>query len=59
MSNGSYGVLFNDQTRIVLDPNMFHFDYIQQLDSKQQPETPQHLDFFNYPSTISKKVILL
>jgi len=28
LSNGSYGVLFNDSTKIVLDPNQFHFDYI-------------------------------
>ncbi len=27
LKNGSYGVLFNDSTKIVLDPNMFHFDY--------------------------------
>jgi len=29
LSNESYGVLFNDSTKIVLDPNFFHFDYIQ------------------------------
>ena len=29
LSNGSYGVLFNDSTKIVLDPNHFHFDYVQ------------------------------
>lgn len=29
LSNGSYGVLFNDSTKIILDPNQFHFDYIQ------------------------------
>lgn len=28
LSNGSYGVLFNDSTKIILDPNQFHFDYI-------------------------------
>lgn len=29
LSNGSYGVLFNDSTKIVMHPNMFHFDYIE------------------------------
>jgi polo-like kinase 1 len=29
LSNGAYGVLFNDSTKIVLDPNHYHFDYIQ------------------------------
>lgn len=28
LSNGSYGVLFNDSTKIILDPNCFHFEYI-------------------------------
>ena len=28
LSSGSYGVHFNDSTKIVLDPNHFHFDYI-------------------------------
>ena len=28
LSNGSYGVLFNDSTKIILHPNLFHFDYI-------------------------------
>lgn len=28
LSNGSYGVLFNDSTKIILDPNQFHFNYI-------------------------------
>ncbi len=31
LSNGSYGVLFNDSTKIILDPNHFHFDYIQRI----------------------------
>jgi hypothetical protein len=29
LSNGQYGVLFNDSTKILLDSNLFHFDYIQ------------------------------
>lgn len=29
LTNGSYGVLFNDSTKIILDPNHFHFNYIQ------------------------------
>lgn len=58
LSNGSYGVLFNDSTKIVLDPNLFHFDYIQRSPSGSD-EDVQNLDFFNYPKSISKKVILL
>ena len=29
LSNGSYGVHFNDATKIILHPNHFHFDYIE------------------------------
>ena len=35
LSNGSYGVLFNDSTKIILHPNLFHFDYIER--SKNAP----------------------
>ena len=70
LSNGSYGVLFNDSTKIILHPNQFHFDYVER--SKQQPvmnnngqaaesltDQVNQFDFFNYPETINKKVVLL
>jgi polo-like kinase 1 len=58
MSNGAYGVLFNDSTKIVLDPNCFHFNYISRAPNSQEDDI-QYLDFFNYPKAINKKVILL
>ena len=48
LSNGSYGVLFNDSTKIVLDANHFHFNYIQR-GVNGTDEDVQHLNFFNYP----------
>ena len=70
LSNGSYGVLFNDSTKIILHPNLFHFDYIER--PKQQPtlnsngqatesviDQVSQFDFFNYPEAINKKVVLL
>ena len=70
LSNGSYGVLFNDSTKIILHPNLFHFDYIER--PKQQPtlnangqatesvtDQVSQFDFFNYPESINKKVVLL
>ena len=70
LSNGSYGVLFNDSTKIILHPNLFHFDYIER--SKQQPvlnsngqatesvtDQVSQFDFFDYPESINKKVVLL
>lgn len=71
LSNGSYGVLFNDSTKIVLHPNLFHFDYIERSRQNAAPvnslgqaeysltEQISQYDFFNYPETINKKVVLL
>ena len=58
LSNGSYGVLFNDSTKIILDPNLFHFDYLQRTHSGMD-DAIEAYDFFNYPKSINKKVILL
>jgi polo-like kinase 1 len=69
LTNGSYGVLFNDSTKIILDPNLFHFDYIQRPSMPPPPhvhpptspdiEEIQSHTFFSYPTSLSKKVILL
>lgn len=61
LSNGQYGVLFNDSTKIITHTNLFHFDYIERPKSGdlQAQETVSHYDFFDYPSAINKKVILL
>lgn len=58
LKNGSYGVLFNDSTKIVLDPSHFHFDYYQRSHSTSEDRCETHT-LFNYPQTINKKVILL
>ncbi|TNV73013.1 hypothetical protein FGO68_gene9289 [Halteria grandinella] len=72
LSNGSYGVLFNDSTKIILDANLFNFDYIQRAPtqqllidaSKKVPITSDGEEvhshtFFSYPTSLGKKVILL
>ena len=68
LSNGSYGVLFNDSTKIITHPNLFHFDYIEKIRSgAQQPvqnaegmtEQITAYNFFDYPESINKKVVLL
>lgn len=67
LSNGSYGVLFNDSTKVILHPNLFHFDYIERS-KKEAPEglagdsmmeQVNSFDFFCYPESINKKVVLL
>ena len=37
LSNGSYGVHFNDSTKIILHPNLFHFDYIERPKQANPP----------------------
>jgi polo-like kinase 1 len=59
LSNGSFGVLFNDSTKIVTHPNLFHFDYIDRVRGGQSDEKVQHFNFFEFPETINKKVVLL
>lgn len=62
LSNGSYGVLFNDSTKIVLDPNLFHFDYVDRVQAPGQEgfeDRTSQYNFFDYPKTLNKKVILL
>lgn len=56
LKNGCYGVLFNDSTKIVLDANLFHFDYYQRGGAEDKRESHT---LFNYPQAINKKVILL
>ena len=73
LSNGSYGVHFNDATKIILHPNLFHFDYIERPKQNGNPpactstgqaaesvtDQISQFDFFNYPESINKKVVLL
>jgi polo-like kinase 1 len=63
LTNGSYGVLFNDSTKLITHPNLFHFDYIERSKTKNKEtatsELVSHHNFFEYPATINKKVVLL
>ena len=59
LNNGSYGVLFNDSTKIVLDANCFHFDYVHRQPQQGGEDFIEHFDFFTYPQEINKKVVLL
>lgn len=36
LSNGSYGVHFNDSTKLITHPNLFHFDYVERNKNKQK-----------------------
>ena len=57
LSNGGYGVHFNDSTKIALDPSLFHFDYLHK-NSQGEDEVLKYT-VIEYPESLNKKVILL
>lgn len=62
LSNGSYGVLYNDSTKMLLNENLYDFIYIRRESSSQKElldSLINHYDFGNYPPSLKKKVILL
>ena len=63
LSNGNYGVLFNDSTKIVtVSQDLFWFCYIERVKStpySEATETVQYYNFYDYPANINKKVVLL
>jgi len=62
LSDGWYGVLFNDSTKMLLNQNWFDFIYIQRENSNENEplkSLTEYYDFANYPDILKKKVILL
>lgn len=62
MSNGWYGVLYNDSTKMLLNENWFDFIYIRRESSSRKESLEglsEHYDFENYPEALKKKVVLL
>lgn len=57
LSNGAYGVHFNDSTKIALDPSLYHFDYMHR--NSQGEDEVQSYTIKDYPDSLNKKVILL
>jgi hypothetical protein len=61
LSNGTYGVLFNDSTKIIVSRDQYQFYYLKR-DSNNKGndmdiDIPVH-DFHTYPEELKKKVIL-
>lgn len=51
LSNQSVGVFFNDATKIVLDPNSYHFDYIERRTTDRQ-DVGKEYNITEYPPTL-------
>jgi polo-like kinase 1 len=56
LSNGSSGVIFNDGTKIVLEPKGTYLEYIYKKDNEEV--TDRH-NLTEFPPEIQKKVTLL
>lgn len=58
LSNEATGVFFNDSTKICLDPNGFHFDYMERRSADRQ-DVGKEYTLTEYPKELQKKVTLL
>lgn len=58
LSDGATGVFFNDSTKIILDPNGHHFEYMERRSSDRQ-DIGKEYNLQNYPKELQKKVTLL
>ena len=58
LSNGFYGVFFNDSTKIILNTNTNKFNYIEKRTSDKQDYIYIY-SLNDYPKELEKKVILL
>jgi len=58
LSNEATGVFFNDSTKIILDPNGHHFDYMERRSSDRQ-DIGSEYTLIEYPKELQKKVTLL
>ncbi len=47
LTSKSFGVYFNDNSKLILDPNNFHFDYHEKnLESRREANTSHTLQDF-------------
>lgn len=58
LSNGTTGVYFNDSSKIVLDPSLGKFEYIERRSSEKQ-ETVETFSLQSPPPALQKKITLL
>ena len=58
LSNEATGVFYNDSTKIVLDPNGHHIDYMERRSSDRQ-DVGKEYTLTEYPKELQKKVTLL
>ena len=61
LSNGCYGVLFNDSTKMILNQNAFDFVYIRRENFIKEPidKCISYHNFAMYPPDLKKKVVLI
>jgi serine/threonine protein kinase len=60
LSNGAFGVLFNDSTKLILSKDNFQFIYLKRESGNKHDENEDNpvYNFNEYPEILKKKVIL-
>lgn len=58
LSNQAMGVYFNDSTKIIMDPNGHHVQYMERRQGERQ-DTTTSFTLDEYPPELKKKVTLL
>lgn len=59
LSNGLIGVIFNDLTKLVLDPNNYHLDYFELDEFKREKKNQLVRNTLDYPDFLLKKFKIL
>jgi hypothetical protein len=59
LSNGFIGVTYNDQTKLILDPNNYHLDYFELDDLKNEVRNKLVTNTHEYPDFLVKKFKIL
>lgn len=58
LTNGCTGVYFNDGTKIIFNPKLSYFEYMEKKSYEKQDVVSSYT-FEDYPETLKKKVLLL
>lgn len=58
LTNGCTGVYFNDGTKIIFNPKLSYFEYMEKKSYEKQDVVSSYT-FEEYPETLKKKVLLL
>ena len=59
LTNGNYGVFFNDKSKIILNPKTNHFYFLKRNDKGEEEILSYYINDLNYSDEIKKNLIIL